>query len=262
LYTRGAAEHADFTQTSWGKTSRMGTDRGRQPLAAIALLGDQLRQRLYRFVAAQPGPVTRDQAAAAVGISRKLAAFHLDKLLAAGLLEATAPDPASRPPGPGRTPKAYRPAAAEVALSVPERRYDALGEVLTQAVVADGPAGRAWRAAHRIAHDRGRALGERVRMQRRLGRLGPERALGVVGELLGACGYQPARAATGLQLVLRNCPFQQLARTASELVCGLNRDFVAGLLQGLGARRVEAVLDPAAAADPQRCCVQVQAPSS
>ena len=76
-------------------------------MAAIALLADELRQRLYRFVAAQPGPVTRDEAAAAVGISRKLAAFHLDKLTATGLLEATAPDPASRRPGPGRAPKAY-----------------------------------------------------------------------------------------------------------------------------------------------------------
>ena len=228
-------------------------------MAAIALLADELRQRLYRFVAAQPGPVTRDQAAAAVGISRKLAAFHLDKLLAAGLLEAAAPDPASRQPGPGRAPKAYRPTAEEVAVSVPERRYDALGEVLSQAMVADGPTGRAWRAAQRLAHDRGQALGERVRAQRRLGRLGPERALGVTGELLGACGYQPARTPSQLQLVLRNCPFQQLAHTASELVCGLNRDFVAGLLQGLGARRIEAVLDPAAAADPHRCCVVLQA---
>jgi hypothetical protein len=57
----------------------MGPDRGRQPMAAIALLADQLRQR---FVRAQPTPVTRDQPAAAVGISRKLAAFHLDKLAA------------------------------------------------------------------------------------------------------------------------------------------------------------------------------------
>jgi hypothetical protein len=60
----------------------MATDGGPQAMAAIALLGDELRQRLYRFVAAQPGPVTRDQAAAAVGISHKLAAFHLDKLVA------------------------------------------------------------------------------------------------------------------------------------------------------------------------------------
>ena len=52
----------------------MGPDRGRQAMAAIGLLADELRQRLYRFVAAQPRPVTWDQAAAAAGISRKLAA--------------------------------------------------------------------------------------------------------------------------------------------------------------------------------------------
>jgi len=225
-------------------------------MAAIALLADELRQRLYRFVAAQPGPVTRDQAAAAVGISRKLAAFHLDKLAAAGLLETAAPDPASRRPGPGRAPKAYQPAAAEVAVSVPQRRYDALGEVLAQAIVADGPASSARRAAHQLARDRGQGLGERVRAERRLGRLGPERALTVVGELLAACGYAPARAPQ-LQLVLRNCPFRQLSRRAPELVCGLNQEFLAGLLAGLQTLRIDAVLQP----DPARCCVLVQGPT-
>jgi predicted ArsR family transcriptional regulator len=236
----------------------MGTDRGRQQLGAIALLADQLRQRLYRFVAAQPGPVTRDEAAAAVGISRKLAAFHLDKLTAAGLLEATAADPASRRPGPGRAPKAYQPAATEVAISIPQRRYDALGDVLAQAIVADGPASSARLAAYQLARDRGQALGERVRAERRLGRLGPERALTVVGELLAVCGYQPTRAPTQLQLLLGNCPFQQLAGRAPELVCGLNQEFLAGLLAGLRARRVDAVLQSDAAADPTRCCVLLQ----
>jgi predicted ArsR family transcriptional regulator len=235
----------------------MGTDPSRQQLAALALLADELRQRLYRFVAAQPGPVTRDQAAAAVGISRKLAAFHLDKLTAAGLLETTTPDPASRRPGPGRAPKAYRPATAEVAVSVPQRRYDALGEVLAQAIIADGPASTARHTAQQIARERGRGLGERVRRERRLGRLGPERALTVVGDLLGACGYAPAHTATPLQLVLRSCPFRHLARRAPELVCSLNQEFVAGLLAGLQAYRVEAVLQP----DPTRCCVLVQGPT-
>jgi predicted ArsR family transcriptional regulator len=235
----------------------MGPDPGRQQLAAIALLADELRQRLYRFVAAQPGPVTRDQAAAAVGISRKLAAFHLDKLTAAGLLEATTPDPASRRPGPGRAPKAYRPAAAEVAVSVPQRRYELLGEVLAQAIVADGPASTTRHTAHQLARERGVALGERVWAQRRLGRLGPERALTVIGELLGVCGYAPTRTATPLQLVLRNCPFRQLARHAPELVCGLNQEFLAGLLAGLQTHRIDAVLQP----DPARCCVLVQGPT-
>ena len=240
----------------------MGTDRGRQQLAALALLADELRQRLYRFVAAQPGPVTRDEAAAAVGISRKLAAFHLDKLTAAGLLETTTPDPASRRPGPGRTPKAYQPTAAEMAISIPQRRYDLLGDVLAQAIVADGPASTTRHTAHQLARERGVALGERVWAQRRLGRLGPERALTVIGELLGACGYAPARTATQRQLVLRNCPFQQLARRAPELVCSLNQELLAGLLAGLRARRVEAVLQPDLAADPTRCCVVLQEATS
>ena len=235
----------------------MGTDWGNEAMAAIALLGDELRQRLYRFVAAQPGPVTRDQAAAAVGVSRKLAAFHLDKLAAAGLLETTAPDPASRRPGPGRAPKAYRPATTELAISIPQRRYELLGDLLVQAIVADGPASTVRHTAHQLAHDRGQALGERVRAQRRLGRLGPERALTVVSELLTACGYAPARAPTQLRLVLRNCPFRQLSRRAPELVCGLNHQFLVGLLAGLRASRIEAVLQP----DPTRCCVLVQAPA-
>jgi predicted ArsR family transcriptional regulator len=236
----------------------MGTDPGRQQMAAIALLADQLRQRLYRFVAVQPRPVTRDQAAAAVGISRKLAAFHLDKLAAAGLLETTEPDPASRRPGPGRAPKAYRPAAVEVALTIPQRRYELLGEVLAHAILADGPASSARHTARQLARERGQALGERVRTQRRLGRLGPERALTVTGELLAGCGYAPARTATQRQLLLLNCPFQQLARRAPELICGLNQQFMAGLLAGLRSRRVEAVLQSDAAADPARCCVVLQ----
>jgi predicted ArsR family transcriptional regulator len=235
----------------------MGSNQDRQALAAIALLADELRQRLYRFVAAQPGPVTRDEAAAAVGISRKLAAFHLDKLTAAGLLETAAPDPASRRPGPGRAPKAYRLAAVEVAVSVPQRRYDLLGEVLAQAIVADGPASSARHTAHQLARDRGQALGERVRAERRLGRLGPERALTVIDELLAVCGYAPARAPTQLQLLLRNCPFRQLARRAPELVCGLNQEFLAGLLAGLQTHRIDAILQP----DPTRCCVLVQGPT-
>jgi predicted ArsR family transcriptional regulator len=230
-------------------------------MAAIALLADELRQRLYRFVRDQPTPVTRDQAAAATGISRKLAAFHLDKLLAAGLLEIAAPDPASRQPGPGRAPKAYRPAAGELTVSVPERRYDMLGDVLAQAVVADGPASTARRGARRIAHDRGQGLGERVRAEQRLGRLGPERALTVTGELLEACGYEPTRPALR-RLELRNCPFQSLARSAPELVCGLNHDFLAGLLQGLRASGVQAVLEPDQADDPARCCVLLLARTS
>ena len=122
--------------------------------------------------------------------------------------------------------------------------------------MADGPASSARRAAHQLARERGQALGERVRTQRRPGRLGPDRALTVANELLAACGYAPTRAPTQRQLLMRNCPFQRLARRAPELVCSLNQEFLAGLLAGLRAPRIEASFQP----DPARCCVLVQAP--
>ena len=107
----------------------MGPDRGRQAMAAIGLLADELRQRLYRFVAAQPRPVTWDQAAAAAGISRKLAAFHLDKLVA-GAAGSRDPRPGQPPPGLGRAPRPTSARRTRVTVSMPERRYDALSELL------------------------------------------------------------------------------------------------------------------------------------
>ncbi|HEX5881251.1 MAG TPA: winged helix-turn-helix domain-containing protein [Actinomycetota bacterium] len=58
-----------------------------QRLAALASLGDPLRRELYSCVTGRDGGVGRDEAAAAVGVSRALAAYHLDKLVDAGLLD-------------------------------------------------------------------------------------------------------------------------------------------------------------------------------
>jgi DNA-binding transcriptional ArsR family regulator len=56
-------------------------------LDALASLAAPVRLALYRCVAGREQGLGRDEAAAAVGISRKLAAYHLDTLDEAGLLE-------------------------------------------------------------------------------------------------------------------------------------------------------------------------------
>src|SRR5215212_5542265 len=56
-------------------------------IAAIAALDQPLRRDLYRLLAGAPGWATRDDAAAALGIPRSVAAFHLDKLADAGVVE-------------------------------------------------------------------------------------------------------------------------------------------------------------------------------
>ncbi|MGH8569782.1 MAG: helix-turn-helix domain-containing protein, partial [Gammaproteobacteria bacterium] len=58
-------------------------------IGRIAALADPVRRALYFAVAHAPGDVSRDQAARKVGVARPLAAFHLDKLVAQGLLEAS-----------------------------------------------------------------------------------------------------------------------------------------------------------------------------
>lgn len=221
------------------------------PLAGLAVLGEQMRWRLYAYARAARRPVTREEAAASTGISRKLAAFHLDKLVAAGLLEASY-DP---PPGPrrvGRTPKTYRPSAAGIEVSIPARRHDLLAGILLDAVLVAGNGTGARPAALAAARAAGRELGAGERERRRPGQLGAERALTIAGQILGGDGFEPDRVAPA-ELRLRNCPFQPLAERKPELVCAINHAYLAGLLEGLGAATATAVPAP----QPGFCCVRL-----
>src|SRR4051794_31497587 len=59
------------------------------PLGALSALGDVTRRRIYDLVAAATDPISREEVAVAAGIGRTLAAYHLDRLAAAGLLTIT-----------------------------------------------------------------------------------------------------------------------------------------------------------------------------
>jgi predicted ArsR family transcriptional regulator len=219
---------------------------------AVAALDDTLRRGMYDYIRAARAPVSRDQAAAAVGISRKLAAFHLDKLVAAGLLRAHYRSSGLRKVG--RSPKLYEPAEVDIRISLPERQHDLLAGILVDAVLTKGSAETARQSALRAAHDRGRAIAAAERARLRAGRLGAERALTLSAELLDRHGYRPERTEPGC-LSLHNCPFHPIVQQAPELVCGLNHAFLTGVLAGLGARTVQAVLKPR----PGECCVQLHA---
>jgi len=220
----------------------------------VAVLEDDLRRRMYLFIRGRGAPVSRDEAAEHVGISRKLAAFHLDKLVERGLLRAHyARLPGRSGAGAGRSSKLYEPSDIELDVSIPERRYDVVGEILVEALATEsGDAPR--ETARRIAFDKGRAIGDEVKARLRLRPPGSARALTVAEEALTDYGFEPYRDETG-SISLRNCPFHALARRAPDLVCGLNREFVDGLLRGLGNETVEAALEPT----PGQCCVKLRA---
>jgi predicted ArsR family transcriptional regulator len=219
---------------------------------AIATLGDGLRQRMYAFIRDAGEPVTREQVADATGISRKLAAFHLDKLLEVRLIHAEdAPIGVRRV---GRRPKLYRCGDLDVQVSIPARQHDTLAEVLLEAVLASAGGEDAATASLRIARAHGRALGAGARSEARPGRLGPERCLGATEAALRHWGFEPYRSSPAC-LRLRNCPFQPLAGRAPALVCGINHAFLSGFLDGLDTAAVHAVLDPHAG----ECCVELRA---
>jgi predicted ArsR family transcriptional regulator len=217
-------------------------------IRAVAALDDTLRSGMYAFIRRERRPVTRDEAAAAVGISRKLAAFHLDKLVDAGLLRARCESVGERRVG--RTPKVYEPTDTDVRVTIPQREPDLLAEILLDAILTGEPAEA---AATQVATSRGEDLGAAERDRVRPGRLGAERALTLAEDVLARYGFEPTRtAATCVRL--RNCPFHPLAARAPGLVCGINHAFLTGFLTGLRAPSVRAVLAPS----PGECCVELR----
>ena len=116
----------------------MGLSDVDQQLTGLASLGDPIRRALYRHVADRGVPVSRDEAAYAAGISRPLAAYHLDKLVDDGLLEPRYHRRGGRGgPGAGRPAKHYVRADRQLELSLPARDYAGLAELLADAVEAD-----------------------------------------------------------------------------------------------------------------------------
>ncbi|WXK02625.1 transcriptional regulator [Saccharopolyspora sp. ID03-671] len=208
---------------------------------------------MYEFIRHARRPVTRDEAAAAVGISRKLAAFHLDKLVDAELLTARF-EPVGGIRKVGRTPKVYVPADVDIRVSIPPRQHDLLADILLQAVLTEGE-GKGETARHaalRTARERGHQLGAAERARSRLGKLSVERALTHAETVLAQYGFEPSRRSPGCVRLL-NCPFHPLAAQSPDLVCGINHAFLDGFLAGLRAPAVEATLAPRTG----ECCVQL-----
>jgi predicted ArsR family transcriptional regulator len=210
-------------------------------ISAIALLGDPVRRSLFEYVAAQQHGVSRSEAARATGVQRTLAAFHLDRLAAAGLVEVTFSRPAGRAgPGAGRPAKLYLRAVEERQVSVPPRDYRSAGELLADVVDVTG----AEQELYRSAHTRGAAAGRAAREQ------APAAAAAeLLLATLSARGYRPYR--DGADVRLRNCPFRALASRHPPLICGMNHALLQGLLDGVSATGTQCVLDPR----PEECCV-------
>jgi predicted ArsR family transcriptional regulator len=222
-------------------------------VSGVGALAEPARRALYRYVVAQPEPVSRDQAAAGAGLPRHTAKFHLDKLVADGLLDTEYRRLSGRRgPGAGRPTKLYRRSSRQVAVTLPPRHYDLAGEILARAVEDTARDGvPVLQAVQHAAIDAGHRLGaaQPPRDKGSAAAHDDAPALEDVAAVLDAHGYEPR--VQGDRVVLANCPFHALAREHTALVCSMNLHLITALLDQLGRRDVQTGLDPA----PQRCCV-------
>jgi len=221
-------------------------------VAGLASLAEPTRRALYRYVRDQGTAVSRDEAAAGVGVPRHQAKFHLDKLVDDGLLEVEFARRTGRQgPGAGRPAKLYRRGSRELAVTLPERRYELAGQLLARAIAdAQGTGQPVAEALDRAARDRGRELAGLALAE--AGDNPPHAALlAAARAALDQEGYQTRSDPAGLTLA--NCPFHALATEHTALICGMNLAIMEGLLDRLGGLGLAAVLDPAEG----RCCVRL-----
>jgi predicted ArsR family transcriptional regulator len=225
------------------------------PLTALAALSEPLRRRVYAHVASLRGEASRDGVAVALGVARSVAAFHLDKLVGAGLLDVRYRRPPGRGgPGAGRPAKWYRRAAGEITVSVPERHYGLAAELLARAVERAGEGGGGIEGALAdVARAHGHNVASELRSTTNEAPSGDarrplvERLIG----LLARHGYEP-RLAGGV-VTMANCPFHALAEEHRDLVCRMNHDLLCGVVEEAGLPPGATRLDP----EPGRCCVTI-----
>ena len=200
-------------------------------MSAVGSLTDPTRAAIYELVVRADRPISRDDAAEAVGIARQTAAYHLDKLAEEGLVDVEFIRLTGRTgPGAGRPAKTYVRSEREYDVSIPPRRYMLAAQILLEAIrsgeVAAGPI---LKAARRVGNEMG-AQG--------------------LDQALAEMGYEPTVEHDEVRF--RNCPFHALTKQDLETTCNLNLALVEGIVDASGDER-QACLGP----EEGYCCVRL-----
>lgn len=234
-------------------------DRADRDIGRLAAaLGDPTRRHVFFDVRASGSDRSKDEVAEALGIDRRLAGFHLDKLVQYGFLEAGfRRDPGRSGPGAGRPAKRYRLADAEVLMALPERHYDLLATLLLRAAKAGNDPGALERVGYEFGFEVGLA-------EVAAGRAAPagatltEAMQGMV-RLLSRYGFGARSEGEG-SLRACACPFEELAFDDPERICGLDRAIWRGMLAAFAPEATLKVATTRAGGD-DACVATVQAES-
>lgn len=201
---------------------------------AFDVLSDERRRRIYVHVKQSAAPVTVNEIAEGFEIHRNAAKFHLDKLLAAGLLRAEFRRVnGRRGPGAGRPSKLYTATDSEVSFTVPERHYDLLAHLLLRALTRGED-------IEVVGEDFGRRLAASVAPD-----AGCTDSLECARAVLDRLGFDPEVEVDPdgcAWITTSNCPFGRVALEAPEgEVCRLDRAIIRGILSHFDSRAIDVV---------------------
>jgi predicted ArsR family transcriptional regulator len=218
-------------------------------LMAVALLAEPTRQQLYLYLRERQEPVGREEAARHTGVKPRLAAFHLDRMAEAGLLDVEFRRLSGRVgPGAGRPAKVYSLSSRSFSVEIPQTRYALAASMMATALSAGGPRADGAGSLQDVATIVGESLGDEIRRQARTKGARQEAVRGKLKQL----GYEPQVRESG-EWTMRNCIFSELSMSHRELVCPMSAALVTGLLDGAHLSSLRVERRPARPG----CCVQV-----
>jgi predicted ArsR family transcriptional regulator len=222
------------------------------PIGAISALGEPTRRALYDYVTSAGRWVTRDEAADALDLERATAAHHLDRLADDGLLDVDFQRRSGRQgPGAGRPSKLYRRARRDFEVALPPRAYELAGQLLAEAVDRVREGAELNAAVNEISSRAGSELADKVSARMPM-RAGKNERREVVLSVLKEHGYEPQD--DDGDVVLRNCPFHHLARSHTDLICGMNHCMLRTAVDQVGGTGFKATLEP----HDETCCVRLR----
>lgn len=199
-------------------------------LAILKALGDNTRYAIYLELARSPLPLSTAEIADTLDLHPNTVRPHLERMRDVGLLEVRT---ASRGEV-GRPQHLYSLATGAPSLGLEPPPFPLLARLLLRIAGATG-------AGADEAIDAGRAQGSSDAAK---WSEGVERTscLHALTAELATLGFDPA---VGLDqgsatVAFTHCPFRELAETRPDLVCGLHRGMVEGLVDGVGGGRVAA----------------------
>lgn len=193
--------------------------------AQARALGDPTRFRIFRYVYEAARPVDVAELTGYMQIHHNAVRQHLDLLTSAGIV-LESHEARTRP---GRPRLLYEAAPGAAGLWGTPGPYEQVAMSLAESMRTGTP-----------TEEVGRRVG--LARAREISRRGP--VTGPVGEIeheMARAGFEPVRRqkASGVELVLANCPFESAAAVNAKAICHFHLGLARGLAEGIGGVEVQ-----------------------